>query len=83
MNIELHIEELVLHGFERGDRAAIGEAVRAELGRLLGEREMSPLLAGGGEVGVINGGAFNVRPDAKAGTIGTQIANTVHGGLSK
>jgi hypothetical protein len=33
--IELHIEELVLHGFERGDREAIGEAVRLELLRLL------------------------------------------------
>ncbi len=30
-NIELHIEELVLHGFSPNDRHAIGEAVQREL----------------------------------------------------
>ena len=31
-NVELHIEELVLHGFAPGDRHRIGEAVRARAG---------------------------------------------------
>lgn len=38
MNIELHIEELVLHGFDPRDRHAIADAVQSELTRLVGER---------------------------------------------
>ena len=37
-NIELHIEELVLHGFSPRDRDAIGEAVQRELTRLFVEQ---------------------------------------------
>jgi hypothetical protein len=33
--IHLHIEELVLHGFDPHDRHAIGDAVAAELRRLI------------------------------------------------
>ena len=36
--IDLHIDELVLHGFNPADRHRIGEAVRSELARLLTER---------------------------------------------
>jgi len=81
MNIELHIEELVLHGFEAGDRQAIGEAVQGELSRLLAERGVPASLADGGELGHVDGGAFNARPGAGAESIGAQIASVVHGGL--
>ncbi|MBD0326005.1 MAG: hypothetical protein ICV68_06225, partial [Pyrinomonadaceae bacterium] len=37
-NIELHIEELILHGFERRDRYAIADAFERELSRLLSEQ---------------------------------------------
>ena len=35
MRIEVLIDEIVLHGFEPHDRHALGDAIRAELGRLL------------------------------------------------
>ncbi len=38
MDIVIEIDELVLHGFPPGDRYRIGEAVQAELARILGER---------------------------------------------
>ena len=38
MNIVIEIDELVLHGFPPGERYRIGEAVQAELVRILGER---------------------------------------------
>ena len=38
MNIVIEIDELVLHGFPPGERYRIGEAVQAELARILGER---------------------------------------------
>ena len=49
-NIELHIEELVLHGFSPGDRYRIGEAVEQELTRLLADRGVPQSLAEGGEI---------------------------------
>ena len=44
--IELHIEELVLHGFAPGDRHPIGDAVEHELIRLFAEQGLPSLLNG-------------------------------------
>ena len=58
-NIELNIEELVLHGFSPGDRYGIGEAVERELTRLLADRGVPESLAQGGEVASVDGGAIH------------------------
>ena len=81
-NIEVHIEELVLHGFAPKDRYAIGEVVQYELQRLFAERGMPESSSAGYEVGRLNGGAFTVKPGAKADTIGNQVAQAVYAGLS-
>jgi hypothetical protein len=83
VNIELHIEELVLHGFAPGDRYGIGEAVERELQRLFAEQGVLPRLAQGGEVAHLDRGAFEVARGARAETIGAQIAQTLHGRLSQ
>ena len=80
-NIELNIEELVLHGFSPGDRHRIGEAVEQELTRLLGERGVPQSLEGGGEIGYVDGGAFDVTPDSRAQVVGAKVAKAVYGGL--
>jgi hypothetical protein len=41
-DVELHVEELVLDGVPAGDRAAVAEALRAELGRMIAERGLPP-----------------------------------------
>lgn len=82
-NIELHIEELVLHGFAPGDRYGIGEAVEHELQRLFAEQGTSLGLAQGGEIAHLDGGAFEVSPGAKVETVGVQIAQTIYGGFSR
>ena len=41
MRMELVIDELVLHGFDPRQRHAIGDAVEAELARLLGENDLA------------------------------------------
>jgi hypothetical protein len=81
-NIELHIEELVLHGFAPGDRYLIGEVVERELVRLFAERGVPPSLSQGGEFGRFNGGAFEVRQGAKPEVIGVQVAQSIYGGFS-
>jgi hypothetical protein len=83
--IRLHIEELVLHGFAAGDRYAIAGAVEQELSALL----MNHFAVQGGlsqlnpQTARIDAGSFNVTPAAAPNSIGTQIAQAVHGVLIK
>jgi hypothetical protein len=80
MNVELHIEELVLHGFERGDRDRIGEAVQQELTQLFAQG-VPPSLAQGGTIGRLDGGGFEMTAGMQSGAIGIQIAQSIYGGL--
>jgi hypothetical protein len=80
-NIEIDIEELVLHGFAPSDRTSIGEAVQRELTRLLAEQGLASMNHNV-EMARVNGGAFDVRLDSKSETIGAQIARNVYRGLS-
>jgi len=82
-SLDLHIEELVLHGFAPGDRYAISEAVEHELVRLFIEQGVPPSLMNGGEVARLDAGAFAMAPGAKAGATGTQVAQLVYQGLSQ
>ncbi|MGA9998446.1 MAG: hypothetical protein WBP93_23735 [Pyrinomonadaceae bacterium] len=85
--IELHIEELVLHGFERGDRYAVADAIERELSRLLAEQfteqGIPSSLTQNSESAHLDAGAFHVAPRSKADHIGAQVAQAVHGGLTK
>ena len=82
-NIELHIEELVLHGFSHGDRYRIAEGVEQELTRLLADRGVPESLAQGGEVASVDAGAFEVAQGSRAGVVGAQVAKAVYGGLRR
>lgn len=81
-NIELHIEELVLHGFAPGNRHAIGEAVELELTRLFNEQGMLPSFEKNARIESLKGGEFNVAQGAQAETIGTQIARAIYKGIA-
>ena len=86
-NINLHIEELVLHGFAPGHRYTIADAVERELSRLLSEDFADPgystlLTSNTGATG-LDAGAFQVDPRSQTKSIGTQIAQAVHGELTK
>jgi hypothetical protein len=79
--IEIQIEELVLHGFAPSDRASIGEAVQRELTRLVAEQGLASLNHDV-EIARVNGGAFDVKPGARSETMGVQIAQSVFQGLN-
>ncbi|MGH8072133.1 MAG: hypothetical protein ACRERE_44260 [Candidatus Entotheonellia bacterium] len=81
MNIELHIDELVLHGFAQGDRVPIGEAVRHELTRLLMEQGIPQRLGRGAEAAELDGGAIHINHGAKPEMVGKQVAAAVYGRL--
>jgi hypothetical protein len=80
-NVELHIEELVLHGFPPSERQRIGEALRAELARLFAERGAPPRLAKGLRRPEIDVGAFEVGAETRAEAIGRRVARRVYEGL--
>ncbi len=77
-NIELNINNLVLHGFSPHDRYRIGAAVERQLKQMLTEQGIPSSLSHGGEHSHLDGGTFNVAPNAKAGTIGSQVAQSVY-----
>jgi hypothetical protein len=81
--IELHIEELVLHGFSPGDRYRIGEAVERELARMFADRGVPQSLERGGEIARVDAGAFEVAPGSRAEAVGAEVAKAVYGGLRR
>lgn len=81
MNLELNINELVLHGFALGDRYLISAAIEQELTRLLAERGAPTLLQSNGDFAKLSGGQFQTTPGMKANAIGAQVAQAVYGGM--
>ena len=81
-SIQLHIDELVLHGFAPADRYRIAEAVQVGLTRLFAEQGVSAALRQGGEASRLKADAINVTPSMPAGAIGLQVARSVYGSLN-
>ena len=83
VNLELHIEELVLRGFAPGDRYRIGDAMERELARLFTEQGTPPSLGQGHEVARLDAGPFEVKAScSRAEMIGVRVAQAVYGVLS-
>ncbi|MBO9205496.1 MULTISPECIES: hypothetical protein [Niastella] len=82
-HIELHIEELVLHGFTGYHASGIGNAVQREIARILYERGLPANMAIETNIDQLHAGSFILQPGGKAETIGNNIANTVYKGLAK
>jgi hypothetical protein len=82
-NIELHIEELVLHGFATGDRYRIAESVEREIVRLFSEQGVPQSLSKGGKIERLDGGAFEAVRGSKPEAIGAKVAQAVYGGLKR
>jgi hypothetical protein len=80
--IDLHIEELVLHGLAPAERYHIADAV---------ERHLALLFAAGGaeflsrdaEFERLNAGAFDVAPGSTPDAIGARVAQALYGGLKR
>lgn len=85
MNINLHIERLVLEGLpveaRQGD--LLREAVVAELTRLLQENGLSTTLQTGGAVTSVSVGSLQLNADRNPLQTGQQIAQAVYGGIGK
>ncbi len=80
-NIELHIEELVLHGFASGDRYRIADAVERELAALVTYRGLPQVL--NREMKSLDGGAFEAVKGSRPEAIGARVAKAVYRGLNR
>lgn len=82
-NIKLHIEELILDGFDPGDRYLIANSIERELAWLFAERGIPNSLSKGGEIPHLDGGAFDAAQGSKPKSIGAKVAQAVYGGLNR
>ncbi len=84
MTIHVHVERLVLDGFELGSRDAglLRDALGAELVRLLEESGPAGELASGGAVRALRAPSVALHAGATPAAIGTQVAGAVHGSFA-
>ena len=82
-SLHLHIEDLILHGFNASDRYRVADAVERELGRLLMDQLPKVTRQGDIEIEQVDAGRFSVRPGASARDIGGQVAQSVLRSASK
>ncbi len=78
-SIELHVGELVLHGFSQADRRPIAESIEHELRALLTRDELS--VPNSLHIEQINGGSFEVQSPQRHQSVGANIARAIYGGL--
>ncbi len=82
-SVNFHIDELVLHGFEPGQRYAIGDAMQRELTRLFTEEGAPVAITDDLEIAHLNGGVIDVGPSANGEATGIQLARKIYGGLAQ
>lgn len=82
-NLELHIENLILHDLPHLDQAQLSAVIQQELARLFTERGVPASLQQPHSVASLDGGTFTAPADASVETVGSQIARAVYGGFSR
>ena len=83
MNVNLHIERLILDGLHMEQRQGpqLQAAVERELARLLTESAPISPFNTGGTLASVKGGSIQVAKGAEATGLGKQIAAAVYGGV--
>lgn len=83
MNINIHIERLILDGLPitHRQRPLVQAAVEAELARLLTDDGLAPGLQTGGMVPHVPGSNIQLVGDNNPNALGHQIAHAVYGGI--
>lgn len=85
MKINLHIERLVLEGLPLMSHQgpALGEALQAELARLLSEGGLPRQVTAGGVIPRLDGGVFAMGQGLQAEGMGRQLAQPISGALRR
>ena len=85
MNINLHIERLILDGlpFAPAHSAQVQAAVEAELSRLLSAGGLHANLQSGAALPSVRADALQLSADSHPTQLGRQIAQAVYGGIGQ
>lgn len=85
MNINLHIERLVLEGLDvgPGQGVQVKAAVEAELTRMLADGGLSGALQSGGALTHVKSAGIQLANVSSPAGLGKQIAGSVYGGIGK
>ena len=83
MNIDLHIERLILDGIDisHHERPVLQAGVTAELTRLLTEGGLQPGLTAGGAMAFARGDDIQMNPGGDPEQLGQQIAQSIYSGI--
>ncbi|HJQ75171.1 MAG TPA: hypothetical protein VJ814_09805 [Gaiellaceae bacterium] len=76
-HVEVEIEELVLHGFDRIDGVAVAESLRSALGVHLAEGDLGKSRT----VDLVRAPVLEVAPGTRAAALGRAVAERVHGSI--
>lgn len=82
-NIQLHIGELVLHGFSPGDRNLIGDAMRAELQDLFVKRGVPEAISRGDDLARVSGGDIDLPSSGNLKDHGHRLAVNIYETLNR
>lgn len=80
-DIEINIEQLVLHGFTNSDKAQIAEALQTALTEALANQGITPLLKHSIDIPYVNAGSLPLQANSKPANVGAAVANSVHSTL--
>lgn len=79
--IEINIDELVLHGFAPADGRSIGEALELALTQAFNEQPVTGTFNQSADVAFVNGGSFTVQQNSKPAQVAGAISNSIHSSL--
>ncbi len=85
MNINLHIEHLILDGIpvDKVDKPKVSAAIKSELSHLLSNNKSSAELLPRKSTHSMRGGNISVKPNHNPITLGYKIAGAVYQGVKK
>jgi hypothetical protein len=78
MQVEIHIEELVLHGVDVHDRHAVAEALQRELSTLVAGEGVGTLLASPERFERWRPSSITLEPGMRPERLGASLAQTLH-----
>ncbi len=82
-DIHLHIEKLILHGFNHVNREVLHDALTSEFTRLLSSPDFNPDTLRDAGIPKLEGGTITTSHQTDSAVMGTQIAQAVVGGLTQ
>ena len=81
--VEIHIEELVLHGFDPGDRHRIARAVQRELAKRFRQGGIPESVSDSSALASIDAGAIHIPQGAAPWNAGARIGAAIYRGLHR